>query len=125
VGRLPLGNLVLPYAVGQDLSTAILEPPLVAGLVRAIDRALAKRSSEQPLRWLPGEGGRVTAFAPYQHVVVLAPRTLSGAERTRLTHLLIDALSGPLGRTDPGAPLGIARDHTIDGVKPSGLFELR
>jgi hypothetical protein len=115
---LEAGGKNLVYAVGPDISTVATDAGFAAGLVGLV--------TSRPLRGapaaLPGPRHRVAVYAPFQHVVVLSPDPVASLDREELRLAVLDALSGPLGRTDPGVALGFYREMILD--RPArGRFE--
>lgn len=124
VGLIPYKGASLPYAIGQDLPTASLDPGLAAALLATLQAHFTGRASTPPLARLPGTGRKLSLFAPFQHTLVLSAAPIPPADREEIARLVRDALENPFGRVDPGPPLDFARELTLD-QPPRGRFERR
>lgn len=124
VGLLPYQGQSLPYAIGQDLPTATLDPGLAASLLATLQSHFQGRTSTPPLARLPGAGRKLSLFSPFQHAVVLSAAPIPPADREEVARLLSDALENPFGRVEPGAAINFNRDLTLDRP-PRGRFERR
>lgn len=122
VGLIPYKGESLPYAIGQDLPTAALDPGLAAALLEMLRTHYQGRAATPPVAHLPGPKKQLSVFAPFLHAVVLSATPIPAADRAEVARLVQDALESPFGKVEPGAPLGFARDLTLD-QPPRGRFE--